>query len=209
MSLRQKMKRCDVHVLTLEHEREDWLQECLDSMKCEPVTVHVLPGIINGQGQARANGFRKGDAEFVSYADPDDAIIPGAFQLCFDVLDQNPELDGVWTAQRSNPMSMPDTVIDDTHYKQPEYPRYAFDIHHLVVIRRTSLEPYLDELATWTGGCEKGLWIRMVESGRHFQFIPHIGYFMRNRRDSARSWRVWCPIVHNIVSDFFERIKPK
>ena len=197
--------RCDVHILTLEHERKDWLQECLDSLKDEPATVHVLPGIINGQGESRANGFRAGSAEFVSYVDPDDRVEPGIFEVCFEVLDRNPELSGVWTAQTFSLVDEPENNMDDLHLKQTQMPTYAFNIHHLVVLRRTAVEPYLERLSSWTGGCEKGLWIVMADEGHQFEFIRKIGYHFRNRSDSARSWRKTDPEVQRIFTAYLKK----
>lgn len=69
----------DVHLIT--HNEPQWqLDRCLDSLKSEPINLRIFQGFDEWPPiQGRALGYSKGTAPYVSYVDPDDYIVPGAF----------------------------------------------------------------------------------------------------------------------------------
>lgn len=69
----------DVHVLTHEGTRPEWLVRCLSSLEGEPVTVHVIDNTGCSVGEGRAKGYALGHHEFVSYLDSDDELLPGTY----------------------------------------------------------------------------------------------------------------------------------
>ena len=71
----QATARVDVHVLHC-YEPPEWIDACLRSLESEPVHVHLCAGIQGKVGLARANAFRQGTAEYVSFVDADDEVMP-------------------------------------------------------------------------------------------------------------------------------------
>ena len=67
-------------------ENREWLKQCRDSLEGHPINLFVEPGIEGDLNRARMDAINKGAAEFVSFVDPDDIVMPGAFQACLDVI---------------------------------------------------------------------------------------------------------------------------
>lgn len=67
----------DVHLIT--HNEPQWqLDRCLDSLKEEPIHLHIVQGFDEWPpNRGRALGYSKGTAPYVSYVDPDDTIETG------------------------------------------------------------------------------------------------------------------------------------
>lgn len=76
----------DVHVLTHEGTRPEWLAQCLASLEGEPVNVFVVDNAGHSVGEGRARGYALGDAPYVAYVDSDDYVLPGCFDACLQGL---------------------------------------------------------------------------------------------------------------------------
>ena len=76
----------DIHVLTHSGTKPEWLQQCLDSLKDQPVVVHVVEGVEGSVGAGRAKGYALGDCEFVGYIDSDDYVLEGHYAKCLKML---------------------------------------------------------------------------------------------------------------------------
>lgn len=76
----------DVHILLMGTERQDFLEQCLESLKNEPITLHLAPGIPGDIRTARANALAKGTNPYVGWVDPDDFIIPGAYTRLLNII---------------------------------------------------------------------------------------------------------------------------
>lgn len=79
-------KMIDIHVLTHSGTKPEWLQQCLDSLKDQPVVVHVVEGVEGSVGAGRAKGYALGDCEFVGYLDSDDYALEGHYAKCLRML---------------------------------------------------------------------------------------------------------------------------
>ena len=79
----------DVHVLTHEGTRGDWLDMCLDSLRDQPVNVFVVDNHGRSVGEGRARGYVLGNSPFVAYVDSDDYVLPGCFDACLEGLNQH------------------------------------------------------------------------------------------------------------------------
>lgn len=79
----------DIHVLTHSGTKPEWLQQCLDSLKGQPVVVHVVEGIEGSVGAGRAKGYALGDCEFVGYVDSDDYVLEGHYAKCLKRLEKH------------------------------------------------------------------------------------------------------------------------
>jgi hypothetical protein len=67
-------------------ERQDWLDQCLESLANEPITLHICDGIVGDIRGARSRAIRKGSNEWIGWVDPDDFIIPGAYSRLLDIV---------------------------------------------------------------------------------------------------------------------------
>ncbi len=90
----------DCHVLTLPRFDPRWVEELRSDLDREPVNQHWLPGIDGRLGDARAAGYLKGNAPFVTSADPDDRIMPGTFAALLQALQDNPSAPFAWAGER-------------------------------------------------------------------------------------------------------------
>ena len=84
----------DTHVILLPDTHQQWWQDCRRSLTGEPIRLHVVEGVRGHIGKGRAEGFRRGDAPYISCVDPDDLAIPGAYAACIEALEQHPEACG-------------------------------------------------------------------------------------------------------------------
>jgi hypothetical protein len=88
----------DVHVLTLNSSRKDWLRECLESIqiameRCPfAVNLHLVQGIEGHIGLGRDKGYALGDHPFVTYVDDDDFVLPDAFRNMRDAIQAKPDV---------------------------------------------------------------------------------------------------------------------
>lgn len=87
----------DVHILHLPNEDKKWAELCNKSLENHPINIFHCDGIQDNITKARYQAFQKGSAPYVSFVDPDDIVMPGAFQKCLDVIEQYPEVCGVYT----------------------------------------------------------------------------------------------------------------
>lgn len=156
--------RVDVHVLHMPYEKPSWREKCLNQLAAEPVNVHHLDGIAGDIRAARNAAFRVGTAEYVSFVDLDDEITPGIFQHCIDILDQNPDVCGVYTM--SHIIDENDNVVGFTHAFRPflQESRCDFlEIHQLVVMRREKviqmLDSHYDEIPLCVGAEVHMYWL--------------------------------------------------
>jgi len=179
----------DVHILTLPGEDKRLFDICLDSLKNEPVNIHICEGIVGCTGTARANAFLKGTAKYVSFVDPDDYIEPGIFDKCLEVLE----------SKNCNVYTTENYVDDGGNFlmvgPQSTHPwsytsmrRMYVLVHHLVVYQRVVVEKHLH-------------WIRGVSSLSEymlnllcsldvpFEHINEVGYYWRqlNKDRSLRN----------------------
>ena len=125
----------DVHILTLETERKDWLDQCLASLQGEPVTLHVIPGTVGHIGDGRARGFALGEHQYVSFVDPDDFVLPGGFAACEAYLDEHTHCDAVGTHEF--------IFVDGKNMSRCRESKIP---HHLIVFRRTFINLFIEEL---------------------------------------------------------------
>ena len=124
----------DVHILTRPEQNNVWFAECLDSLKDEPVVLHILQGVKDHVGLGRIQGYSQGSCEWVSFVDPDDVVVPGIFNKVLEAIATH-EGDAVFTQEMQ--------VNADL---EQLYPVRGCDPHHLMVFRRSLLMPLLDVL---------------------------------------------------------------
>lgn len=121
----------DVHVLTHEGTRQDWLAQCLASLEGHPVNVVVVDNTGRSVGEGRARGYAVGLSPFVAYVDSDDYVLPGSFAACLKALEQNR------------------AVVTMELVEYPDGSRYPFARpgHAVTVYRRKDVRPWLAAMA--------------------------------------------------------------
>ena len=208
----------DTHVILMSDSNEKWWDECQDSLAGEPVNIHVIEGVKGHIGKGRVKGFIEGKSPYVSCVDPDDLIIPGAFEKCIEALEDNPEAcgaytdellidergrtirPGIWSGRDWNPLLQ----------LEPQY------LHHIYVMRRCFVAKHLTELGRWPHLAEfvlKGLlvnhgpWIHVDSFGykwrMHEEGQNHKGYSLMDVY--AARWRV-IPVLQNAARKYRARI---
>lgn len=156
----------DVHVLTHSGTRAEWLDECLESLRHEPCTVHVLQGTEGNIAAGRERGFALGAHPYVTYVDSDDVVLPGAMDAVLEGLQHH---DAVTTYEAF-------LVDGEYHGRVPG--------HHLFALRREVLAPHLPGWGMRNRGrhCNQAL----VQVAHPHQ-LNTLGYGWRQH--AGQSWR--------------------
>ncbi|APG25579.1 glycosyltransferase family protein [Syntrophotalea acetylenica] len=192
----------DVHVLLLPDSNPDWWQECRASMQGEPINLHLVDGMVGHIGRRRARGFGLGAAPYVSCVDPDDLVIPGAFEACLKVLEDHPEACGAYTDQLL--IDAKGKVIKPGIWSgMPWNPLLQLEpkyLHPVYVMRRRFMQKYLLELGRWPNMAEfvlKGLitahgpWIHVNRFGYKWRMSGNAAHKRQSLMHVyAARWRV-------------------
>ena len=139
--------RCDLHVIVCPFSNPVWVDELKADLRGQPINLH-LPGCVLGNvGASRAAGFSMGTAEYVSFADHDDRILPGAVSACIAALDADSRLGAVFTGEQVvNDELVPIRAADVSPYRRELHLVTPTHVHGLIVMRRVLVERVLDDL---------------------------------------------------------------
>lgn len=151
----------DVHTILLGDENPEWLAKMVQSLADEPVALHIVRGEYGHIGKWRAEGFARGANPYVSYVDPDDWVLPGAFAACIALLDETPGIDAVWSG-----------------YVLSTGAPFTNALKHYVY-RRTFVESLLGDVRE-----EQLVPERILDPGSRVAYTNSVGYVYRNRFDS-------------------------
>lgn len=173
------MNRVDLHVVVCPYCRRDWLDELLLDLESQPVNLH-LPTCVEGSvGASRAAGFAMGSAEFVSFADPDDRILPGAVAACIDALDADPGLGAAFTGEQIvTALLDPAKPAGTRPYDRRLHRATPAHVHGLIVMRRSLVEPWLANLPEYRVCPEWFLTLSIAQTARLVR-VPMIGRLWR------------------------------
>ncbi|BBA65474.1 hypothetical protein [Xanthomonas phage XacN1] len=161
----------DVHVLTMRNHppygRRENLPYILDALSREPVNVHLVDvDQIGNETAMRIKALQKGTSEWVGWVDPDDEIIPGAYQM---LLDHKGNTSFAWSNELVNSFDRNGKLVSTTVYREP---------HHMMIIHRDVLD--LDYLAKREFATVIGLH-PLMKIGTH---VNEIGYVWNRHPDS-------------------------
>lgn len=92
--------KIDCHVLTMPTDHPQWSADLRQDLDAEPVNQFWIEGIPGKLGAARAAGYALGEAPFLSYADPDDRVIPGVYERLLELLIANPKAPFAWAGEQ-------------------------------------------------------------------------------------------------------------
>lgn len=154
----------DVHVITLPNDDKILFERCIDSLRDEPVTVHIIKGVVGDFSAGRISGLSSGTHRWVSWVDPDDYVIPGAYQRLLDIVGSNKF---AWAAEKV--ITTDATLCGSYHEYINNQP------HHMMIIDRDLInfdhikqsEPTLVDY-----------WTRRLKSKGVFD--PQVGYVWRS-----------------------------
>lgn len=148
----------DLHILTHEGTRADWLEQAIASTVGQGVTVHLIDNSGKSVGQGRAVGYQQGEHEFVTYLDSDDYLLPGAAEACLAGLQQHR------------------AVVTMEVVEYPDGRRYPFPRvgHALTVYRRADVLPWIKAMESSPHTTDA----RLRSLLRPHQ-LPQVGYVWR------------------------------
>lgn len=141
------MNDIDVHIIVPPKWKNDgerkWFDQCIESLETEPVNIHLVDRVQDDTRRARFTGYQQGSAPYVSFVDPDDYVMPGAFSSAMDAWAAKPDAVGVYTNYW---IRREDRIIQRHLHNQWSRKRMVDDlrlIHQLVITPRdTTLAVY-------------------------------------------------------------------
>ena len=153
-----------MHIGVSGNENQAWFDQCLASLKGEPVNIHLVDAVPGNLGRMRLDGFSRGTSPWVTYVDPDDYITPGAFHRALPhlisgvsayytnhaIVDEKGNRKGPWFHNMSK-------QLDFTQVKQ---------MHHIVIYNREIIAPVVHLLDGSQSGELEPLNLHAVRSGR-------------------------------------------
>lgn len=200
------MNRCDLHVIVCPYCRPEWVDELMDDLREQPVNLHLPPCVAGNVGASRALGFAMGTAEYVSFADPDDRIMPGAVSACIEELDADSSLGAVFTGEQVvNERLEPIRRADISPYLRAQHLASPSHVHGLIVIRRSQVEPLLDSLALLRVIPEWYLTLSIAKTAMLAR-VPVVGRLWRwHDRQATRTLRKQATLERGVISGLFNK----
>lgn len=142
-------------------------QQCLLSLRDEPITLHVVPGIVGDLNTGRRLAIERGTHEWIGWVDPDDYIIPGAYtKLLTAVGDKK----FAW---------MQETIMDCDDDMVEQGSELRITPHHIHIVHRSLIRPEHFDVRRFPDR-----WVRdLTNQG---VYVPEVGYVWRRYNSKAR-----------------------
>lgn len=177
----------DVHILHLPNENQDWWKLCEESLRGHPINVHNLEGIVGDFRAARRRGYEQGSAPYVTYVDPDDIVLPGAYQACISVLEADPSLGGAHTNSQKIDKDgnvIEEMIIPDRPWDIDKMIRCPMPVHQVAVVRRSVMEQAFELVEVpQKNTCVDYILYASVAAIAPWYYIPIHGYQWRIHDD--------------------------
>lgn len=174
--------RVDLHILTCEKTKPEWLAQAMDSVSGQPVNLRVINNAGRSTGTGRAQAYRESTAEFVACLDDDGQLLPGAIAACIAALDADPSAVGAYTdalyMDESGRVLGPDGSTRKGAWRVEHSLENAGYTEHIAVMRRAATLPFLDELEAYTG-MEQYFLHGMLATVGHWVHVEQTGYLFR------------------------------
>lgn len=169
----------DVHVLTMRNHppygRRENLPYILDVLSREPVNVHLVDvDQIGNETDMRIKALKKGTAEWVGWVDPDDELVPGAYQTLLDYKEDKPF---AWSNELVNTFNHEGKLVSTVVYREP---------HHMFIVHRDIVD--YDALSKIKFATVLGFH-PLKKVGMH---VNEIGYVWNRYKDSD------CEVIKNL-----------
>ena len=185
------MNQIDVHILHMPNENQNWWEECKQSLNNHPINIHELSAIEGDQWTARLNGFRAGNAPYISFVDPDDVVKPDIFQKCLDILESNPNICGVYTnseiVDEKGKVIGPRLMNDKDQWTMERHLRLPTPVHQIAVMRRDVFEQAIELIGEPlnTHGLVEFMIFSYIAVVAPWYFLDEIGYQWRRHNDGV------------------------
>lgn len=199
------MHRCDLHVIVCPFSNPRWVDELLADLREQPVNLHLPPCVEGNVGAARAAGFAMGSAEYVSFADHDDRILPGAVSACIEALDADASLGAVFTGEQVvNAELEPIRGADVSPYRRDLHLSTPSHVHGLIVMRRALVAPLLDDLPLLRAIPE--WWITLsIAKAAGLARVPMVGRLWRwHHKQATRTMRKQATLERGVIAGLFD-----
>lgn len=173
------MNRCDLHVIVCEFCNPEWTKELMADLCEQPVNLHLPPCVHGNVGAARAAGFAMGTAEYVSFADPDDRIMPGAVAACIEALDADSSIGAAYTGEQICTALLDPVRPAATYaYNRATHLAVPHHVHGLIVMRRELVKPWLDALPRYRV-CPEWFLTLSIARAANLARVPMLGRLWR------------------------------
>lgn len=175
----------DVHILKHPSEERD-ISEL--EKKLEKTNLYLVQGYTNNIAKGRKEGFSKGSSRYLSFVDDDDSIESSdIFDECLEILKNDDTLDGISTLEKQVTSSGKE-ILQNRKYSKTNIllPNDINLLHHLVIVKRTSIEKYIDVLDKVKAFPEFTLWGTMLLDGCKFYHLPKVGYTWNNNNAARK-----------------------
>lgn len=133
------VSKIDCHALVFNPCEEESVKAALSK---HPVNIHIAPAILGDIRAARLSAYRNGDAEYVSFIDPDDTVIDDSYARCLGHVADNPNLIGCYTTMTTRYRGR-DTVQARAPWNKHTFINHGFN--RVFIIRREILLDVLDK----------------------------------------------------------------
>lgn len=148
----------DVHVLTHEGTRADWLDQCLQSLHGQLCQVHVVENRHRSFSEGRAHGYSLGSSEYVGFVDSDDWVSPDCIEVAAAALRHSKAV----------------CTMEVAMYEGKPLFRAPRPGHHFFAAHREAVAPHLEKLASLGHAADRALREKLRPSQ-----VAHVGYFWR------------------------------
>lgn len=174
--------RIDVTLCIVSERDEELAPRMLESLADEPVNVHVLREPFSSPRAARVFSFDVGAADYFTFVDPDDEIVPGVFGRIAEVIAaESPPFIGVNEIVRGGGRDQRMSGLI------PGRKLLVNALHHLPVYRRDLYSASLWEGVPDGKGCEVVAASRFVAASGRLCYLQDPGYVWVRREGSYSS----------------------
>ncbi|MCK7579774.1 MAG: hypothetical protein MZV65_31535 [Chromatiales bacterium] len=156
------------------------------STEGQPVNVHVVP-YAGHAGQARAEGYRHGNAPYVAFLDADDELLAGGMDALLNVLEADSTLCGAFggeerVAENGRVAVYMDRVWSPHRHRVTGAPAP----HNAILMRREAVTPHLNEIAAYPCRADRLLRALVTQYGP-WRAVPVPAYRWYLRAGTLRS----------------------
>jgi hypothetical protein len=182
------MSKIDLHII--KHPTQE---RTISTPEHPLINVHYVDGYDRHIGKGRADGFSLGNEEYVSFMDDDDRVITDHLSKIIELLDSERTISGVATAEYVKTVGKPKKLKpygkqtgDLFHLGEAKF------IHHLVVLRRSAIEGYINSFKKFADISELCVFSQMIMDGHKFAYFDKVCYEW-NRSNANNAERLHIP----------------
>jgi glycosyltransferase involved in cell wall biosynthesis len=172
------MYSVDIHVIQQACD-PSWTKQCYESLEKAQANIYIFSQGSKSLAENRKIGFQLGSADYVALVDNDDYIFPDIIPKCVKILDDNPEICGVYTGERY--IDAQGNTLKDVYNKDAWNPRVMVDprvVHNLSILRREAVEKSLHVMDKYPHIPEYAMKVFLLNYGSYYH-LAETGYAWR------------------------------